>query len=231
MNIKRIILFVSFILLAVTAEYCNIIGTLDIFGKTNPVILISISLAIAKYVIAIALQFPNENKLLKIYMYISMFVLLLITSFGIYSYLSTSYHNIKEQYIYDVESKKNIETKLNYYNEQVFRLERYRKKADSININNTQLNLKYSNQYDNQIENLSDSVFFYKEKLNIVPSKHLGSLQNIHNITNIDIDLIANSISGLLTVTLDPLAMILLLMFLKSENKNGIKQRKNSRKL
>ena len=123
---------IAFSALAVsaTAAFYSVTGLSKLFiGASFAVIIMAASLELAKLVIASYLYqyWSKTNVLLKIYLTIAVFVLILITSAGIYGFLSSAYEQtaskniVVEKRIAALESKKvrYLETKESYSKEKV----------------------------------------------------------------------------------------------------------------
>lgn len=118
---KKYILFIitsiSALSLSISAAFYSITGLSMLFaGASLAVSIMASSLEISKLVIAsILYQYWNElNKVLRIYLTIAATVLILITSMGIYGFLSSAYKSVYTQYeiidkqIVTLESKKKL---------------------------------------------------------------------------------------------------------------------------
>jgi hypothetical protein len=123
-------LLIAFSALSVSlsAAYYSVSGLSKLFaGAAFAVILMAASLEIAKLVIASLLYQYRKTlpKLLKYYLSIACFVLILITSMGIYGFLSAAYQetasksgNIDAQIILIETKRDNIKNQLVVYNEE-----------------------------------------------------------------------------------------------------------------
>lgn len=131
-----LILFVAFGLSG-TAAYYSIIGLSKLFaGVAMAVIIMASFLEASKLIIASLLyQYWNSlNKILRTYLTISLIVLILITSMGIYGMLSSGFQSTYSE-LSIVENKKQfIQQKIDFYEKDVTR---YDKELESVlnNIN------------------------------------------------------------------------------------------------
>ena len=114
---------------SVSAAYYSISGLAKLFvGASFAVIIMASSLEVAKLVIASFLYqyWDKVNKLLKIYLTASLLILVLLTSAGIYGFLSSAYQQtasqnlVVEKQISALETKKQryVETKTSYDKEK-----------------------------------------------------------------------------------------------------------------
>ena len=120
----------SALAVSASAAFYSITGLSKLFvGASLAVIIMAASLELAKLVIASYLYqyWSKTNILLKIYLTIAVLVLILITSAGIYGFLSSAYEQtaskniVVEQQISALENKKvrYLETKESYSKEKV----------------------------------------------------------------------------------------------------------------
>ena len=128
-----------------SAAFYSVSGLSKLFaGASTEVIIMAGSLEVAKLVIASLLyQYWNKlNKLLKIYLTIAATILILITSMGIYGFLSSAYQQTASK-AGNVEIQiQLLETKKNNYKQQ---LGIYNTEKESINNNITSLRTGLAN--------------------------------------------------------------------------------------
>lgn len=124
------IIALSALSVSASAAFYSITGLSKIFiGASFAVIVMAASLEVAKLVIASYLyQYWNKTKMfLKVYLTLAVFILILITSAGIYGFLSSAYEQtaskniVVEKQIVALESKKvrYIDTRDSYLKEKV----------------------------------------------------------------------------------------------------------------
>ena len=123
-----LLIAVSALLVSISAAFYSISGLSKLFaGAALAVIIMAASLEIAKLVIASLLYQYRKTlpKILKYYLSIACFVLILITSMGIYGFLSAAYQetaakagNIDSQITLIEVKRDNIQNQLIVYNEE-----------------------------------------------------------------------------------------------------------------
>jgi len=121
-----------------SAAFYSITGLSKLFaGAQTEVIIMASSLELAKLVIASLLYRYRStvNKILKTYLSIACVILVLITSMGIYGFLSAAYQETYSELAINQNQKKFLNKKIEFYEEDV---ERYDKEIENIisNINN-----------------------------------------------------------------------------------------------
>ena len=115
-----------------SAAFYSVFGLSKLFaGASTEVIIMAGSLEIAKLVTASLLyQYWSEiNKFLKYYLSIAVIILILITSMGIYGFLSSAYQETFNQLTYVDNEKKFLQQKVDFYQ---IDLNRYDKELQQI---------------------------------------------------------------------------------------------------
>lgn len=120
-----------------SAAFYSITGLSKLFaGAQTEVIIMASSLELAKIVIASLLHryWSTINKILKTYLSIACVVLVLITSMGIYGFLSAAYQETYSELAINQNQKQFLNKKIDFYEQDV---ERYDKEIKNIitNIN------------------------------------------------------------------------------------------------
>lgn len=123
-----ILIALSALSVSASAAFYSVTGLSKLFaGASTEVLIMASSLEIAKLVIASLLYqyWEKLNKLLKVYLTISCAVLILITSAGIYGFLSSAYQetaalagNIETQVTLVETKRDNVKEQLAIYNEE-----------------------------------------------------------------------------------------------------------------
>jgi len=121
-----------------SAAFYSVTGLSKLFaGATTEVIIMASSLELAKLVIASLLYryWSNLNKVLRTYLTIACLVLVLITSMGIYGFLSSAYQDTYSELAIVENKKEFLNKKIDFYEKD---LARYDKELETIliNINN-----------------------------------------------------------------------------------------------
>ena len=129
-NIKKGMLpfLIGFSALSVSgsAAFYSVFGLSKLFaGASTEVIIMAGSLEIAKLVTASLLYqyWSTINKVLRTYLTIATVILIIITSMGIYGFLSAAYQETFNQLTYVDNEKKFIQQKVDFYQQDVTRYE------------------------------------------------------------------------------------------------------------
>jgi len=150
---RTILLGLAALFVAFNAAFFSVTGLSSLFaGATTSVIIMASSLELAKLVGASFLYnyWTTINKVLRVYLTMAVFVLIMITSAGIYGYLTSAYQKTSDSFDISnkqtelVETKKSrLETRLTEYN--------YEKSQLTETINNLS-------------KGLANNVIQYKDK-------------------------------------------------------------------
>lgn len=159
-NIKKgffpTLIAISALSVSASAAFYSVSGLSKLFaGASFEVIIMASSLEVAKLVIASLLYkyWLSLNKILKVYLTIAATVLVLITSMGIYGFLSAAFQETYSE-LSIVENKKTfIQQKLDFYEKDV---QRYDKELESILANINSLSSAKASQI--QIKDTSSST-------------------------------------------------------------------------
>lgn len=132
---------VAFSALSVSASaaFYSVFGLSKLFaGASTEVIIMAGSLEVAKLVTASLLYqyWDTINKALKYYLSVAVIILILITSMGIYGFLSSAYQDTFNQLTYVDNEKAFLQQKVDFYQQD---LSRYDKEIDQILANITTL--------------------------------------------------------------------------------------------
>ena len=122
-----------------SAAFYSVFGLSKLFaGASTEVIIMAGSLEIAKLVTASLLYqyWDTINKVLKYYLSVAVVILILITSMGIYGFLSSAYQDTFNQLTYVDNEKAFLQQKVDFYQQD---LTRYDKEIDQILANITTL--------------------------------------------------------------------------------------------
>jgi hypothetical protein len=115
-----------------SAAFYSVFGLSKLFaGASTEVIIMAGSLEVAKLVTASLLYqyWDTINKLLKYYLSIAVVILVLITSMGIYGFLSSAYQDTFNELTYVENEKKFLQQKVDFYQQD---LTRYDKELQQI---------------------------------------------------------------------------------------------------
>jgi len=227
-----------------SAAFYSISGLSKLFaGASLEVIIMASSLEIAKLVIASLLyQYWNElNKTLRTYLTIATTVLILITSMGIYGFLSAAYQetankdNVVTQQITTLETKKGlyIQTRDNLLKEKQSLNElrgtlskgattQFTDKKGNLVVRSNKANIKQMESTSKSDDKLTarldvanDSIFALENK--ILEAKtggatsELGPLKYLSGLTGLPMDKIINYLLLVIIFVFDPLAIALVI--------------------
>jgi hypothetical protein len=110
-----------------SAAFYSVFGLSKLFaGASTEVIIMAGSLEVAKLVTASLLYqyWDSLNKILKYYLSVAVIILILITSMGIYGFLSSAYQDTFNQLTYVDNEKKFIQQKVNFYDQDLIRYDK-----------------------------------------------------------------------------------------------------------
>lgn len=196
---KRIsvLILIMGIIVSISAALYSVIGLSQLFsGAKTQVIIMASSLEISKIVIATALKlYWNDIQLkLKSYLILAVIILMLITSIGIYGFLSAAYRNVfdlnqtienkitlieKKQLFYSDNIKYLENEKNTLLNNLKILTDNYNSVNQSVDRKTGQLNIsinsKSQGRIDNQINNINNSI----EGLNIKLFNYSDSINKL----------------------------------------------------
>lgn len=222
---------ISAFLISFIAAVFSVTGVSALFAGNHNMIAIMMSvLEFGKIVTAsFVARFWNDlSKIFKSYFTIATIILILITSSGIFGYLSDSYQKVKGNYDVVIKEMELFDKKI-----EIFKKERDRYEIQ-IKSQDERLNILYSNQQnatnkriDSRIKSgegtitdlnkklslVNDSISYYEtqkvQKESSVSSGELGPLKYMANIFNTDMDTIVKYFIYMLIFVFDPLAILL----------------------
>ena len=197
-NIFIFIMFISTFMLAISAAYYSVFGLSSLFaGAKNEVIILASSLEFSKLIVASYLH--NHWKTagwIKYYLTLSVFVLMVITSAGIYGFLTSAYQKTSDELAILNKNISVLELKKDRYNNQLSML---MVEKQSLSESITELSkglsnnvIQYKDRETGQIITTTSSstrrvlerqLVESKEQRNIVSTK-IESLAD--SVTNID---------------------------------------------
>jgi len=246
-------LIISALFIAGIAGLFSITGIATLFsGHFYAVIAMMIALELSKVILASFLyRYWTSIKLLfKIYLVSAMFILMIITSAGIFGFLSESYQKTKGDYTIIESQVEILESKKNIFLERKLRLQTDKQlelntkvanqiRADSLtargqSITRTRKDIKESEAkivlLENSVTAMEDSVGFYDMKIIEVKSKNiqgeLGPLKYIADVFGTNMDVVVKWLILILIFVFDPLAVSLIIAanMVFSENINTRKE-------
>ena len=171
-NLKNLV-FISSIFITVVAEIYSIYGLSKLFsGHKNSVIIMAISLAFGKIIVAslLKLQWNNIELLRKIYLLTALVVLSLITSLDIYGFLSDGYQTTKRKDDYVQTKIELVRKKKSYFEENSNQI-----KTELLSVNKSVEDLRKSLSTDNQTQQVIKGQLI----TNIVSSNKTGVQKQI----------------------------------------------------
>ena len=233
------IVFIGIFLSSIAGLY-SISGLIIIFkGNIIATTLMAIALEISKVCISIYIHvfWKKANKLLLIYLTFALLVLMMITSAGVYSYLSKSYMTSTDtDVIYEkiklVESQIDIEKeKIKNKQEELKSLRNYPtdKKDNGYYWKINGINAKIT-EYTTNIEKMTDSITPLRNKvleinMEIGPLKYI-SLLLYQSEGKAAIDKSVQVFIGIVVMVFDPLAILLIFSGIHGLHKKQIESEK-----
>ena len=157
-NLFPTIIALSALSVSASAAFYSVSGLSKLFaGATFEVIIMAGSLEVAKLVIASLLyQYWNTiNKYLRTYLTIAAIVLVLITSMGIYGFLSAAYQETYQKLIVNENQIEFLDNKAKFYEDDVIRYE-----ADLERISNNISTLSGAKATSIQVRDTTSSTGF-----------------------------------------------------------------------
>lgn len=244
MNWLKILLFVAALFVAGTGAYFSVTGLGILFsGATLSVVIMASSLEFAKIVAASYLEqkWKEVNLFLKIYLSFAVFTLMIITSAGIYGYLSNAFQQqsitiqavdskvesiqyqttLLQTDIDGWEKRRNSLTDLR--GNQEARLDRAME--NGVGISTTRNQIRDANNEiqsltqkietnRNQITSLNDTILKIKES-NIDVEREVGGFRFIAEAFGVQLNSVVKWFITLLVLVFDPLAIALVIAFNK----------------
>lgn len=240
MRLILLITVVSAIIIAFTAALFSVTGISSVFsGHFIQVAIMASSLEIGKLVVASILYryWLIMNKFMKTYMLFALFILMIITSAGIFGYLSEAYQKTKGGYDIISTEIQLLENKRNLFKEEYTRYEnRIGSLTESKSNQEKRLNDLYSkdllgtarriednikrqdaevSKLNERLMAISDSISYIEsqivERKSKVISGDIGPLQYVANAFNTDIDTVVKFFILILIFVFDPLAVVLVI--------------------
>lgn len=258
MNLKltnRDLLGLSAIIIAGCAAFFSVTGLGVLFNSTAVMIMAS-GLEFAKIVLAAYLKknWAEIEKVLRAYLVIATILLMLLTSMGIFGYLSNSFQSQglkleqadrKETLIKDKININNSE--INRYNTQVSNITTIRNSQEN-NYSKLIEKDKYTGRLSNQINGADNQIKLYSKKLDSLNNSNIALYQGIDSLKNTNLDL-EKEVGGfrfvaqafnipinkavkwfilLIVFVFDPLAIALIIAYNKSLEDDVIAENNNS---
>ena len=157
-NLFPAIIALSALSVSASAAFYSVSGLSKLFaGATFEVIIMAGSLEVAKLVIASLLYqyWDTINKYLRTYLSLAAIVLVLITSMGIYGFLSAAYQETYQKLIVNENQIEFLENKAKFYEDDVIRYE-----ADLERISNNISTLSNAKASSIQVRDTASSTGF-----------------------------------------------------------------------
>jgi prefoldin subunit 5 len=226
--------------LTMSAAFFSVFGISLLFsGHYYSVMIMASTLEYSKFILSTFLYryWKTVNTLMKSYMTIALMVLMLITSAGIYGFLSDAYQKTKESYSANsnnvtllVNKKSYFKQQLDYSNNQLTSLNKsYNQQQDRLDTlykhNRYQIgnrvestisgNLSDIKLLNKNISALNDSIMSCDFQISTLETSNLkgelGPIIYISKILNKDIDVISQYFMLLFVFVFDPLAVCLII--------------------
>jgi hypothetical protein len=197
MTLRTFLLGLSALCIAVAAAYFSVTGLSKLFaGASTAVILMASSLEFGKLISAsfLYVYWDNINKVLRTYLLIGVCVLILITSAGIYGFLTSAYQTTADQLGVMEKQTEVIELKKQRYQEQ---LNGYTKEKESLNQTISELSKALSNniiQYKDKDGTLITTSSSANRK---VFEKQLNDAKSQRDAVSKKIEILSDSVTNL----------------------------------
>ena len=244
----KILIGFSALCISLMAATFSITGISALFSGSHLTVAFMMGvLEFGKIVVAsfLARFWEDLSKVFKTYFSISIIILVLITSAGIFGYLSDAYQKTKGNYDVISNDIQLYDKKIKLFSDERDRLTIQLKNQDN------RLNTLYSDQnslnrrIDNRIKNTestystinkklsatNDSISFYEtskvQKESLVSTGELGPLKYMSNIFNADMDTIVKYFIFMLIFVFDPLAVLLFISLNVIIKKEELERKKN----
>ena len=221
------------IAVAGTGAYFSVTGLGVLFsGASTAVVVMASALEFAKLVTASYLEqkWKETTLFLKVYLTSAVFILMLITSAGIFGYLSNAFQqqNIKLQQVdrevavWDVKIKSN-ESQIKTYSEQLTSMQSNQGKIiDGGKVNNRLLRSidnrdKQTQKISDKISKLQEENVGYNEEINKIRTtnidieKEVGGFRFIAEAFQTDLNIVVKWFMFLIVFVFDPLAIALVI--------------------
>ena len=220
------IIALSALAVSASAGFYSVSGLMKLFaGAAFAVGIMAGSLEVSKLVIASLLYqyWDSLNKVLRTYLTIAAFILILITSAGIYGFLSSAYQEtankdqITTQQITALESKKKLfeDTRENLLKEKQS-LSELRGMLSNASYKQIESASKSDEKLSSKLDVVNDSIFSIENKIlqvktNSTASSELGPLKYLSGLTGYPMDKIINWFLLVIIFVFDPLAIALVI--------------------
>ena len=242
MNWLKVLVGLSAIIVAGCAAYFSVTGLGVLFaGASTPVMIMASSLELAKVVAATYLkqQWNSIKGFNKWYLATSVFVLMIITSVGIFGYLSNAFQqqNLKlieidrEVSLFETKIKQN-DNEIERYNIQLSNQQTIRNSQEQ-NISKLVERSESTNRLTQMVKNSDKEISAISEKINLLSEENNKNLQKINDIKisnieterevggfrfvadvfGIDLNDVVKYFIMLIVIVFDPLAVALIIAF------------------
>ena len=234
------IIGLSALFVSSSAIFYSVYGLSQLFaGASKAVIIMASSLEIAKLVVASLLYtyWDEINKLLRLYLTIACITLMLITSGGIYGFLSGAYQStatkseLMDKYTLMLQTKQNrFQEQLNgekellmYYTETLSNptMIQYVDKESGQLVTTTssrqrKLMTNQLNEVKSKVSSLNDSISIYdmkilEKEISNENARELGPLKYVAKSLGVEMDKVVNYFLLLIVCVFDPLAVCLVI--------------------
>ena len=235
---------VSALFVAINAAYFSIFGLSKLFaGATLSVIVMASSLEFGKLVGASFLYryWDKINTLMKSYMLLAVFLLIGITSMGIFGFLSNAYQEAKVGFEKESTLLLNYEDRLSQLQEdKVFLKEELEDQVNDLPENYRTAKRKLREDYNPRIQKVNDEILDVKGRISdlkvelVQTGVDVGPAIYISKVFGTDIDTVVNFFIFAFIFVFDPLAVILVIAYnvaLSDKDWEMYKKKKKKKKL
>lgn len=214
---------VSALFVAINAAYFSIFGLSKLFaGATLSVIVMASSLEFGKLVGASFLYryWDKINTLMKSYMLLAVFLLIGITSMGIFGFLSNAYQEAKVGFEKESTLLLNYEDRLTQLQEdKVFLKDELEDQVNDLPENYRTAKRELREDYNPRIQKVNDEILDIKGRISdlkvelVQTGVDVGPAIYISKVFGTDIDTVVNFFIFAFIFVFDPLAVILVIAY------------------
>ncbi len=214
---------ISALFVAINAAYFSIFGLSKLFaGATLSVIVMASSLEFGKLVGASFLYryWDKINTLMKSYMLLAVFLLIGITSMGIFGFLSNAYQEAKVGFEKESTLLLNYEDRLTQLQEdKVFLKDELEDQVNDLPENYRTAKRELREDYNPRIQKVNDEILDIKGRISdlkvelVQTGVDVGPAIYISKVFGTDIDTVVNFFIFAFIFVFDPLAVILVIAY------------------
>jgi hypothetical protein len=226
----------SALFIAGCAAFYSVFGLSKLFaGSAIAVIFMASSLELGKLVAASFLYrfWDDINLAIKTYLIIGVITLVLITSAGIFGFLSNAYQGATVQFEKQSNELLALEDRLEQLeDDRTFLKDEFEQSVDDLPENYITAKRKLREQFNPQIQKLNEQILNVKSRKSdleislIETGVDVGPAIYLARVFNTDIDSVVKFFIFILIFVFDPMAVCLIIAYNKSleQNKSGVEK-------